>query len=83
MVIECARCGVPFERGNSNQCYCDDCRVPAHKDAQARWYRERHPLYGHTKTIAKKLIGPSIVDLNRAARSCGMTYGQYVLSHGV
>lgn len=83
MMIECKRCGVLFERGNTSQRYCEDCKIPAHKEAQARWYRERHPMYGPARAITKQAVGPSITDLNRAARSHWMTYGRYILNYGV
>lgn len=83
MTVECARCGVPFEREIPSQKYCADCIEPAHKDAQARWYRARHPKYKPDYQYKKPGNGKTVAEINHAAVSLGLSYGQYVTKYGV
>lgn len=91
--VQCPVCGEMFvrERKKPNQRYCSlDCSKKAELESKKLSERQNKSLIAHRSIEPpkkpkkkKKSNMESIVEIDRLAKSEGLTYGQYVAKYGV
>ena len=79
----CKECGRPYV-GHPQSKYCDICRpivkARQRRESKERWKERKHEA-GEKRHASREKRKVSIDEIAKAARSAGMTYGQYVASH--
>lgn len=68
---KCGICGKKFNANSHNQRYCsEECRCTARRNKAYKWYQKNKDNKKSEKTLA---------DINKIAKSKGLTYGQYMI----
>lgn len=75
----CHVCGKAFQTAGRYAKFCPECRVQQDEEIRVEHNRARR----EKKRAATREERPvSLAETNRAAKAAGMTYGQWVATHG-